>query len=134
MSTGANEDSRPLYWMGSSRDDVREFPVDVRQAVGFALWQAQLGRKHRDAKVLKGFGGAGVLELVKDHDGNTFRAVYTVRFAGAVYVLHAFQKKSKTGIKTPKDETELIRRRLKAAEKNHEQRTAEEERRRSDQH
>jgi phage-related protein len=134
MSTGVNEDSRPLYWMGSSRADVREFPFDVRQAVGFALWQAQLGRKHRDAKVLKGFGGAGVLELVKDHDGNTFRAVYTVRFAGAIYVLHAFQKKSKTGIKTPKAETELIRRRLKAAEKNHEQRTAEEERRRSDQH
>jgi phage-related protein len=117
--------------MGSSREDVRGFPVDVRQAVGFALWQAQLGHKHRDAKVLKGFGGAGVLEGVEDHHGETFRAIYTVKYAGAIYVLHAFQKKSKKGIKTPMAETELIRRRLKAAEEHHEERRAEEERRRS---
>ena len=134
MSTGATEVSKPLFWMGSSRSDVKEFPADVRQAVGFALWQAQVGRKHRDAKVLKGFGGAAVLEVVADHDRDTFRAVYTVRFAGTVYVLHAFQKKSKKGIKTPKAEIELIRRRLKEAQKHHGERTAEEERRRSGDH
>jgi phage-related protein len=102
--------------------------------MGFALWQAQLGRKHRDAKVLKGFGGAGVLEVVEDHDGKTYRAVYTVKFAGAVYVLHAFQKKSKKGIKTPMAERNVIRQRLKAAEEHHEKRRAEGERRRSSEH
>ena len=81
--------------------------------------------------MLKGFGGAGVLEVVEDNDGDTFRAVYTVKFAGAVYVLHVFQKKSKKGIKTPTAEMEVIRRRLKAAEEHHEERRAEEERRRS---
>ena len=91
--------------------------------MGFALWQAQLGRKHRDAKVLKGFGGAGVLEVVEDHDGNTYRAVYTVKFAGAGYVLHAFQKKSKKRIKTPPAEMNVIRQRLKAAEEHHEERS-----------
>lgn len=121
MSTGPTGDPKPLFWIGSSRNDLKEFPADVRQVVGFALWQAQLGRKHRDAKVLKGFGGAGVLEVVEDHDGNTFRAVYTVKFAGSVYVLHVFQKKSKKGIKTPAAEIELIRRRLKSAEEHHEE-------------
>ncbi len=101
MSTGETEGSKPLLWLGSSRADLREFPDDVCHSMGFALWQAQRGRKHGDANVLKGFGGAGVLEVVEDHDGNTYRAVYTVKFAGAVYVLHAFQKKSKKGIKTP---------------------------------
>jgi phage-related protein len=96
--------------------------------MGFALWQAQQGGKHRDAKVLKGFGGAGVLEVVEDHDGDTYRAVYTVKFAGAVYVLHAFRKKSKKGIKTPPAEMEVIKRRLEAAEEHHEERRAEEER------
>jgi phage-related protein len=134
MSTGATEESKPLLWMGSSRGDVKDFPVDVRQAVGFALWQAQLGRKHRDAKVLKGFGGTGVLEVVADYDGDTFRAVYTVRFDGAVYVIHAFHKKSKKGIKTPAAALDLSRRRLKEAEAHHEERTAEEDRRRSGQH
>lgn len=84
MSTGETEESKPLFWIGSSRDDLRAFPEDVCHSMGFALWQAQLGRKHRDAKVLKGFGGAGVLEVVEDHDGNTYRAVYTVKFAGVV--------------------------------------------------
>jgi phage-related protein len=129
MSTGETEESKPLFWIGSSRDDLREFPEEVSHSMGFALWQAQLGRKHRDAKVLKGFGGAGVLEVVEDHDGSTYRAVYTVKFAGAVYVLHAFQKKSKKGIKTPVAEMNLIRQRLKAAEEHHEERRAEEERR-----
>ncbi len=100
MSIGPTEEAKPVFWMGSSRQDLREFPEGVSQAVGFALWQAQLGRKHRHAKVLKGFGGAGVLEVVVDHRGDTYRAVYTVKLAGAVYVLHAFQKKSQKGIKT----------------------------------
>jgi phage-related protein len=84
MSTGETEGPKPLFWIGSSRKDVKAFPPAVRQAVGFALFQAQLGRKHLDAKVLKGFGGAGVLEVVSDHDGATFRTVDTVRFAGSV--------------------------------------------------
>jgi phage-related protein len=134
MSTGETEESKPLFWIGSSRGDLREFPEEVSHSMGFALWQAQLGRKHRDAKVLKGFGGAGVLEVVEDHDGSTYRAVYTVKFAGAVYVLHAFHKKSKKGIKTPVAEMNLIRQRLKAAEEHHEERRAEEERREAGPH
>jgi len=106
---------KPVRWVGSSRDDVREFPESVRLRVGGALWEAQLGRKAGWAKPLKGFGGAGVLEVVDDFDGDTFRAVYTVRFAGAVYVLHAFQKKSKSGIATPHHEIALIEQRLKRA-------------------
>lgn len=84
--------------------------------MGFALRQAQRGGKHMDAKPLKGFGGSGVLEIVEDHDGSKYRAVYTVKLAGVVYVLHAFQKKSKKGIKTPRHELDLVRRRLKIAE------------------
>jgi phage-related protein len=126
------ENAKPLFWMGSGRDDVKEFPEEVCLVMGFALWQAQRGRKHKDAKVLRGFGGAGVLEVVDNHDGDTFRAVYTVRFAGAVYVLHAFQKKSKSGIKTPTAERDTIRRRLKEAKADHDERTAEENRRAGD--
>jgi phage-related protein len=85
---------KPLFWMSSTQDDLRAFPQEVRQVMGYALYLAQLGDKHLDAKPLKGFAGAGVLEIVADHDGDAFRAVYTVRFAGAVYALHAFQKKS----------------------------------------
>jgi phage-related protein len=89
--------------------------------MGFALWQAQCGGKHLDAKPLRGFGGAGVLEIVEDHDGNTYRAVYTVTFAEVVYVLHAFQKKSKKGMKTPPGEIQLVQRRLKTAEQHYAQ-------------
>lgn len=89
--------------------------------MGFALYLAQTGEKHLAAKPLKGFGGAGVLEVVEDHDGDTFRAVYTVKFASAVYVLHAFQKKSKSGIKTPQTDIDLIKQRLKFAEQMHKQ-------------
>lgn len=110
---------KPVRWVGSSRDDVREFPESVRLRVGGALWEAQLGRKAGWAKPLKGFGGAGVLEVVDDFDGDTFRAVYTVRFAGAVYVLHAFQKKSKSGIATPHHEIALIEQRLKRAKEDY---------------
>ncbi len=84
--------------------------------MGYALYQAQIGEKHSRAKPLKGFGGAGVLEIVADHVGDTFQSVYTVKFATAIYVLHAFQKKSRSGIKTPTEDLELIRRRLKVAE------------------
>jgi phage-related protein len=86
----------------------------VRLKIGYALWKAQEGGKHLDAKVLRGFGG-GVLEIVEDHQGDAFRGVYTVKFAGAIYVLHAFQKKSKKGIKTPKQEIDVIHKRLKIA-------------------
>jgi phage-related protein len=110
---------KQLVWVGSSRRDLREFPPAVRRAFGVALFAVQLGETPPDAKPLKGFGGAGVLELIEDHRGDTYRAVYTVRFAARIYVLHAFQKKSKRGIATPKREIELIRERLKWAERLH---------------
>ncbi len=109
---------RPLVWVGSSKDDLKEFPDDVQDHIGFALYQAQVGAKHRDAKPLASLG-SGVLEVVSNFDTNTYRAVYTVRLRDAVYVLHAFQKKSKRGIATPKAEFDLVRRRLKAAEQHH---------------
>ena len=107
---------KPLLWVGSSKKDLLAMPDDVVDVFGFALHLAQTGRKHDHAKPLKGFGGAGVLEVVEDHQGDTFRAVYTVKIADAVYVLHCFQKKSKQGIETPKHEIDLIRDRLKAAQ------------------
>jgi phage-related protein len=111
---------KPLFWAGASRRDVKGFPAEVRQTVGFALWQAQEGGKHVDAKPLQGFGSAGVLEVGEDHHGSTYRAVYTVTFAGAVYVLHAFQKKSKRGGRTPKHEMDRIHERLRVAEEHYE--------------
>jgi phage-related protein len=116
---GNGEQPKPLFWVGPSKKDLKAFPLAVRRAMGFALFQAQAGGKHVDAKPLKGFGGAGVLEVVEDHERSTFRAVYTVKFAGAVYVLHAFRKKSKKGVKTPKAELDLIRKRLQAAEEHY---------------
>ena len=107
---------KPVIWMGSSRKDLREFPEPVQDHMGYALYVAQRGGRHRDAKILSGFGGAGVVEVVKDYRGDTFRAVYTLRHAGTVYVLHAFQKKSKTGRETPHRDMELIRQRLREAE------------------
>jgi phage-related protein len=108
-----------VRWVGS-KEDLSGFPEVVRRRIGGALWEAQIGRKAPYAKPMRGFGGAGVLEVVDDFDGDTFRAVYTVRFALAVYVLHAFQKKSKRGIATPKVELELIDRRLKRAQEDYE--------------
>src|SRR5437588_169132 len=105
-------EGKPVIWVRDSLRRLRDFPDDVRDEVGFALYQAQLGGKHRSAKPLKGHKGAGVLEIVENFDGNTYRAVYTVRFVDAIYVLHAFQKKSKSGIKTPAHEIELIDKRL----------------------
>jgi phage-related protein len=107
---------RPVWWIGSAKKDFLAFPLEVVREVGFALFLAQSGDKHDHAKPLKGFGGAGVLEVVEDHDGDTYRAVYTVRLRHAIYVLHAFQKKSKHGIKTPQTDIDLVRRRLRDAE------------------
>jgi phage-related protein len=116
---------KPVHWIGSSRQDLRDFPAEARRDIGFALSFAQAGRKHSSAKPLKGFKGSGVLEIVEDHRGDAYRAVYTVRFALAVYVLHVFKKKSKSGIATPRYEMELVERRLKAAAVDYEQRYAE---------
>jgi len=107
---------KPVIWVGSSRQDLRAFPEPVQDHMGYALYVAQCGGKHRGAKTLSRFGGAGVVEVVKGFRGDTFRAVYTLRYAGAVYVLHAFQKKSKTGRETPRRDIELIKQRLREAE------------------
>ena len=105
---------KPLIFVADSRRVLREFPKNVQQQVGFALYQAQMGGKHVDAKPLKGTGG-GVLEVVSDHRGDTFRTVYTVKLEKAVYVLHAFQKKSKHGIATPRGVVDLVMKRLERA-------------------
>ena len=107
---------KSLEWIGSSHKDLMALPVDVRRFFGFALSLAQAGDKHDAAKALKGFGGAGVLEVVEVDVGGTYRAVYTVKFAEAVFVLHCFQKKSKRGIATPKEDMDIIHARLKIAE------------------
>ena len=106
---------KPLYWVGSSKKDLLLLPQEVVDVFGYALHLAQDGKKHVQAKVLKGFGGAGVLEVVEDYLGNTYRAAYTVKTADGVYVLHCFQKKSSSGIATPKPDIDLIRERLKVA-------------------
>lgn len=111
---------RPLYWVGSALADLKELPSDVRTDVGYALWRVQQGDHPPQARPLKGIApGSGVLEIVERYEGNAYRVVYTVRFAGAVYVLHAFRKKSRRGIETPKHDIDLIRGRLKAAEAHH---------------
>jgi len=107
---------KTVVWVGPTRKDLKALPRPVQRAVGVALYAAQLGETPPDAKVMKGFGGAGVLELIEDHRGDTYRAVYTVRFATRIYVLHVFQKKSKRGIATPRRDIELIRARLRWAE------------------
>jgi len=114
---GADMLLKSVVWVGSSRRDLRSFPGPVQDHVGYALYIAQRGGKHRDAKTLSAFGGAGVVEVVSDYRGDTFRAVYTVRLADRLFVLHAFQKKSKTGRETPQREMDLIRQRLREAEK-----------------
>jgi phage-related protein len=107
--------ARPLRWIGSSRKEYLEFPAKVQDNFGFELFLAQTGQHPPSTKLLKGLG-SGTVELVDDFDGDTYRAVYTVRFVSAVYVLHAFKKKSKQGIKTPQSDIDLIKRRLKEAE------------------
>jgi phage-related protein len=105
-----------VLWVGSSKKDLMAMPDEVKSAFGFALYLAQQGKKHQNAKPLKEFSGAGVLEVIEDNLGDTFRAVYTVKIAESIYVLHCFQKKSKRGIETPKQEIDLIRDRLKMAQ------------------
>ena len=106
---------KSLFWVGSSKKDLLDMPAQVVDVVGYALYLAQSGHKHQQAKPLKGFGSAGVLEVVEAYDGNTYRAVYTVRFSNGVYVLHCFQKKSRKGIETSKQDRDMIEARLKSA-------------------
>src|SRR6476646_8830420 len=113
--------ARPLRWIRSSQKDYRKFPPKVQDNFGFELFLAQTGQHPPSAKLLKGLGSV-IMELVDDFDGDTFRAVYTVRFESAVYVLHSFKKKSKQGIKAPQSDIELIKRRLKDAEADHAER------------
>jgi phage-related protein len=119
---------KPVEWIGSSRDDLRSFPDEVREVMGEALYRAQQGDEHPAAKALKGFVGRGVLEIVDYYRGDTYRAIYTVKFANAVYVLHVFQKKSKKGTATPQHEIELIKARLKRAQEHYRSRFGREER------
>ncbi len=107
---------KQVIWLGPTRKILQRFPLPVRKTVGFALYHAQKGAKHESAKPLRGFGGAGVLEVVEDHKGDTYRAIYTVRFTERIYVLHMFQKKAKQGIKTPKQDIDLIKQRRREAE------------------
>jgi phage-related protein len=107
---------KPAIFVSSSKKDLKKFPEPVQETIGRSLMIAQFGFKPDEAKPLKGFGSAGVLEIIEDHDGDTYRAVYTVRFKETIYVLHCFQKKSKTGIKTPQQDIDLINQRLKLAE------------------
>lgn len=104
-----------LIWVGSSREDLFEFPGVVRRSMGFGLYLAQIGERPVHSKILKGFGGAGVIELFENDKTGTFRVIYTVEVSNVIFVLHAFQKKSKQGIKTPKPEIDLIKKRLKDA-------------------
>ena len=118
----ANESElKPLVWMGSSRRDFREFPDEVKSEMGYALFLAQGGGRHRKAKTLKGAGDAGVVEIGSDYRSDTYRTVYAVRFASALYVLHAFQKKSKKGIAMPQLELRVIEQRLREAKRIHEE-------------
>jgi phage-related protein len=123
MARNLVEGERPLDWVGSSKKDFLRFPAPVKDEMGNALGLAQFGGKHPSAKPWKG-QGPGVFEVVEDYDGDTYRAVYTVRFREVVYVLHAFQKKSPAGIRTAKMDVDLIERRLKAAQQDYEARIA----------
>ena len=119
---------REVVFVGPTQDEVRAFPDAARKLVGFALYRAQEGEMHPSAKPLKGFGGAGVLEIVTDSDGDTYRTVYTVRLSTAIYVLHAFQKKSASGVATPQRELDLVRSRLTWAQRIDAARMAEQKR------
>ena len=122
MSVNEPHKFKTLVWVGSTLKDLRSFPAEVKDAMGYALYQAQLGQKALTAKPLRGFGSAAILEIVEDHHGDTYRAVYTVQYADVVYVLHAFQKKSKKGASTPKSDMDLVKKRLTAAAADHKKR------------
>ena len=107
---------KPCEWIGSAKEDLKAMPDDVQDTFGHAIYLAQIGMRFEATKIMQGFGGAGVLEVVEDFENSTYRAVYTVKFAGVIYVLHVFQKKSKRGRATPKHDVELIKTRLKRAE------------------
>jgi phage-related protein len=113
---------KPVRWVGSSLDDLRAFPDESQGDIGHALLIAQQGGKHESAKPLKGYRGAGVLEIVEAFDGNAYRAVYTVKFADVIYVLHAFQKKSTRGIKTAQRDIDIVTERLKRVQEDHDER------------
>jgi phage-related protein len=113
----AETEPKDLVWIGSSRKDMLALPLSVRRGFGYALYAAQVGEKPPEAKPLRGFGGAAVLELAENYRGDTYRAVYTVGFTGKICVLHVFQKQAKHGISTPKKEIDLIRDRLELAER-----------------
>jgi len=117
----SSQQNRPVFWIASSHDDWLDFPEDVQDVMGYALHLTQCGEKAPNAKPLTGFKCASVLEICDNHAGDTYRAIYTVKFSDAVYVLHAFQKKSKKGIATPKSEIELIEQRLRKAKEHHDQ-------------
>ena len=119
FSTNRSQE-KPLYWVASAKKDYQAFPEEVQDDMGYALGLAQFGGKHPKAKPWKG-EGPGVFEIIEDYRGDTYRAVYTVRFAEVVYVLHAFQKKSKSGIKTPQEDVNLIAERLKRAQTDYEE-------------
>jgi len=121
MTRQAVPGEKPLYWIGSSIKDIARFPPQVQRTVGFALSAAQFGGKHPAAKPWRG-EGPGILEVVKDHDGDTYRAIYAVRFSNAVYVLHAFQKKSPHGIATKQSDIDLVKARLRIAQCDYEER------------
>jgi phage-related protein len=110
---------KPLYFIASSWKDLKALPGQVQDTFGTLLLDVQYGETPDSAKPLRGFGGAGVLEIVEDHDGDTYRSVYTVNFRHAIYVLHVFQKKSKQGIATPKRDLDLVRRRYHVAERHY---------------
>ncbi|APB32469.1 protein of unknown function DUF891 [Gloeomargarita lithophora Alchichica-D10] len=110
---------KPIQWVGTSLEDLKNFPEKFKLEIGYALYLAQCGEKHPSTKPMKGFKGAGVLEIVESHDGDAYRAIYTVKFSSIIYVLHTFQKKSKQGIATSKQDIELIEARLKRAKEHY---------------
>jgi phage-related protein len=116
-----NMPQKECFFLGSARRDIQVMPEDVRQHFGHAIHRVQCGDEPPDAKALTGFGGRSVLEIVKDYDSNTYRAVYTVRFAEALYVLHVFQKKSKKAAETPKHDIDLVKQRMRDAEEHYRQ-------------
>ena len=117
---------KALHWIGSSKKDLKAFPDDVQDACGHELWSVQLGEMPRSAKVMRGFGGADVVELVENYDGDTYRVVYTIRFRKAVYVLHAFEKKSKHGTKTAQNDIGVVKSRLRTATEDYARRYSDE--------